>query len=345
MVEFVWSPERHAHAPVRFRQAVLTVTMIRSLSIDDHEHHGLGALSNELLFLVFEHMSSFPWMTAATRSIDPNASVTDVTAVKCELSALSQASRDGDLELVAMLLEHGDDPQAHWHNRTPLWHAALGGHLEVVSLLLRANAVVTIRDSKGASPLSNAISRDHWQATTLMLDHLQWEPRQVDEALQLAASLGASRTLEVLLTQLQLRRVIDGRSDNAVNEIECANSMSLLGAAAFGGHQQAVEVLLRHGANVNASSGGEWRYTALQLGAMQNHGHVVYALGDADADLDGFSAMNADHAALHVAASKSAFEAIEALVNLGANKHLRAVRWTDAETLSLGLADRLVGVL
>jgi len=51
--KFVWRPDRHRHAPSWMKQAVLTMTMIRSL-VD--ECSAMSMIPNELLFEIFSHL-------------------------------------------------------------------------------------------------------------------------------------------------------------------------------------------------------------------------------------------------------------------------------------------------
>jgi len=50
---FTWRPDRHRHAPSWMKQAVSTMTMIRSL-VD--ESSAMSMIPNELLFEIFSHL-------------------------------------------------------------------------------------------------------------------------------------------------------------------------------------------------------------------------------------------------------------------------------------------------
>jgi len=53
--KFVWRPDRHRHAPSWIKQAVLTMTMIRSV-VD--ECSAMSMIPNELLFEIFSHLEA-----------------------------------------------------------------------------------------------------------------------------------------------------------------------------------------------------------------------------------------------------------------------------------------------
>uniref|UniRef100_A0A1X7SWU7 Uncharacterized protein n=1 Tax=Amphimedon queenslandica TaxID=400682 RepID=A0A1X7SWU7_AMPQE len=63
---------------------------------------------------------------------------------------LSEAAKEGNIISVQSLLSQGANvnyqDQDHWDERTPLHIAALGGHNEVVSLLLSNGADPNIKD-------------------------------------------------------------------------------------------------------------------------------------------------------------------------------------------------------
>jgi len=98
------------------------------------------------------------------------AAIVGVTDPKLLARPLYFSARDGHAEIVALLLDHGADPDAELSFGTPLRIAARNGHAEIVALLL----------AKGADP--DATSGEQEQA-----------------ALHDAAELGRLATAELLL--------------------------------------------------------------------------------------------------------------------------------------------------
>jgi ankyrin repeat protein len=70
----------------------------------------------------------------------------------CRHAALALAAQHGHAEVVALLLEAGEEPdrynpEGHHAHATPLHHAALAGHLDVVRLLVERGARLDLRDT------------------------------------------------------------------------------------------------------------------------------------------------------------------------------------------------------
>jgi ankyrin repeat protein len=76
---------------------------------------------------------------------------------------LHYASREGHVNCVAMLLEHGSDVAAVTTagRATPLHRAAFTGRLDVIAMLLDANADASAVDADGETPLHKASARGH----------------------------------------------------------------------------------------------------------------------------------------------------------------------------------------
>lgn len=94
------------------------------------------------------------------------------------LSSLSQdelnyklldASRDGQLSIVKMLLDAGADVNAlNKYGDTPLLWASYNGHNEVVKLLLIAGADANIKNKMGTSALIYASRRNYKEMLKLL---------------------------------------------------------------------------------------------------------------------------------------------------------------------------------
>lgn len=71
---------------------------------------------------------------------------------------LGEAARDGQSNIVKLLLCHGADPDVQQHDGgyTPLMQAAVGGHIHVMRLLLEAGADPYQEDNEGFTALHHA---------------------------------------------------------------------------------------------------------------------------------------------------------------------------------------------
>jgi ankyrin repeat protein len=86
---------------------------------------------------------------------------------------LHDAALGGHRDLVALLLDHGADPEAREaeSGSTPLYVAASMGRLEVVELLLARGAVVNAANKSGATPLHAAMANGFGQVAAVLRAH------------------------------------------------------------------------------------------------------------------------------------------------------------------------------
>ncbi|XP_038049998.1 ankyrin repeat domain-containing protein 39-like isoform X2 [Patiria miniata] len=96
---------------------------------------------------------------------DPNA--TDSSGY----TALHYASRNGQLEIVRILLQHRANPNCATRSGgvTPLHRAAYSGHLDVVKLLLDRKASPSLRDQDGKCSLHKGAERGHLDICKLLV--------------------------------------------------------------------------------------------------------------------------------------------------------------------------------
>ena len=87
------------------------------------------------------------------------------------LTALFAASKNGHLEVVRLLLQaNADKDKAIFDGSTPLYKAAENGHWEVARLLLEASADKDKATHDGATPLYIAAETGHWEIARLLLE-------------------------------------------------------------------------------------------------------------------------------------------------------------------------------
>ena len=167
---------------------------------------------------------------------------------------LAIAARRGDLEKVAELVktanvngrhyhyQHAGEPPLEW---TPLWGAALNGHLPVVKLLVEHGAVVQLRVS-GTTPLFIAAAGNNTAVVAFLKSRggcIRTGGSMARSPLWVAAYRGNTAVVAWLIA-----RGVD------VNAQDAHRSRSPLWCAANNGHHDVAAALLAAGADVNLPS-------------------------------------------------------------------------------------------
>uniref|UniRef100_A0A665XAK2 Poly [ADP-ribose] polymerase n=1 Tax=Echeneis naucrates TaxID=173247 RepID=A0A665XAK2_ECHNA len=194
------------------------------------------------------------------------------------LIPLHNACSFGHSEVVSLLLCQGADPNArdNW-NYTPLHEAAIKGKIDVCIVLLQHGADPNIRNTDGKSALDLA------EPSTKAV--LTGEYKK-DELLEAARS-GNEEKLMALLTPLNVNcHASDGRKVRAETHIH-TNAVTAFGLvplhnACSYGHYEVTELLLKHGACVNAMD--LWQFTPLHEAASKNRVEVCSLLLSHGAD-------------------------------------------------------------
>jgi ankyrin repeat protein len=175
---------------------------------------------------------------------------------------------------------------------TALDQAAIDGDAEMTRLLIDAGARITV-------PAAIALER-HDDIERLVRDDpelLSMTSRRRWARLLVQASRRASGpVLERLLHTLTRYRAglsVVNVEDDEETAIDGASGHTPLHAAAFHGNDEAVDVLLRHGANPRARDG---KYCATPAGWAAYAGHTATANRILEADIDIFDAIDHDRA-------------------------------------------------
>uniref|UniRef100_A0A8D3D1H8 Ankyrin repeat domain 52a n=1 Tax=Scophthalmus maximus TaxID=52904 RepID=A0A8D3D1H8_SCOMX len=246
-------------------------------------------------------------------------------------TSLMLAVQGGHTDCVHFLLEKGALPDAmDKRGSTALHRGAVLGHDDCVTALLEHKASALCKDTQGRTPLHYAASRGHTEILASLvqgamatdpqdklLDNKQYTP------LHWAAYKGHEDCLEVLLefktfiheegnpfTPLHCA-LMNGHSGAAERLLECAGVQMIntrdakgrtpLHAAAFAEDVAGLQLVLRHGAEINAvDTSGR---SALMVAADKGHsGTVAILLHRAKADLTLLD--DNRNTALHLACSK-----------------------------------------
>ncbi|MBN3306983.1 ANS1A protein, partial [Amia calva] len=156
---------------------------------------------------------------------------------------------------------------------TPLHHAALNGHSEVVEALLRNEALTNIADNKGCYPLHLAAWKGDQRIVRLLIHQGPSHPKLNEQnndnetALHCAAQYGHSEVVRLLLEEL---------TDPTMRNNKFETPLDL---AALYGRLEVVKLLLN--AHPNLLSCNTKKHTPLHLAARNGHLPVVEVLLDA----------------------------------------------------------------
>ena len=198
--------------------------------------------------------------------------------LKALLRRLSQSSMhpplfepilNGDTDQVKKLLEEGEDKDKKWAVRghTPLTLAAERNNVDIVTVLLRYGADVSITYDEGWSPLMISAFRGNCEiASVLMANKANVEQRLEKTgatALILAVEQNQLKMVELLLEK-------GGANVNVTND----DGLSPLMKSAFEGNCEIASVLMAHKANVEQRS-EKTGHTALIIAVEENHHDFV----------------------------------------------------------------------
>ncbi|XP_072528608.1 ankyrin repeat and sterile alpha motif domain-containing protein 1B isoform X5 [Salminus brasiliensis] len=195
---------------------------------------------------------------------------------------------------------------------TPLHHAALNGHRDVVLKLLQFEASTNMADSKGCFPLHLAAWRGDVDIVRILIHHgpshcrVNEQNHEKETALHCAAQYGHSEVVCVLLQELT-----DPSMRNSHGETP-------LDLAALYGRLQVVRMLLS--AHPNLMSLNTRKHTPLHLAARNGHHSTVQALLEAGMDVN---TQTEKGSALHEAALYGKMDVVRLLLDSEIDVNIR----------------------
>uniref|UniRef100_A0A8C1CEG7 Ankyrin repeat and sterile alpha motif domain containing 1A n=1 Tax=Cyprinus carpio carpio TaxID=630221 RepID=A0A8C1CEG7_CYPCA len=235
---------------------------------------------------------------------------------------LLEAARTGNLAAVEKLLSARRQPivsalfDSIWRGPnvncvdstgyTPLHHAALNGHSEVVEVLLRNEALTNIADNKGCYPLHLAAWKGDQRIVKLLIHQGPSHPKLNEQnndnetPLHCAAQYGHTEVVQLLLEEL---------TDPTMRNNKFETPLDL---AALYGRLEVVKLLLS--AHPNLLSSNTKKHTPLHLASRNGHLPVVEVLLAAGVDLN---YQTEKGSALHEAALFGKTEVVQKLLNAG----------------------------
>uniref|UniRef100_A0A6J0UKZ4 Caskin-2 isoform X2 n=1 Tax=Pogona vitticeps TaxID=103695 RepID=A0A6J0UKZ4_9SAUR len=190
-------------------------------------------------------------------------------------SALHHAALVGSLELISLLLEAQATVDIKDINgMRPLHYAAWQGKVEPVRLLLRAAASVNTASLDGQIPLHLSAQYGHYEVSEMLLQH-QSNPCLVNKAkktpLDLACEFGRLKVAQLLLNSHMCVALLEGQSKDTSDP----NYTTPLHLAAKNGHKEIIRQLLKAGIEINKQTKTG---TALHEAALYGKTEVVRLL-------------------------------------------------------------------
>ncbi|KAF5901663.1 ankyrin repeat and sterile alpha motif domain-containing protein 1B isoform X2 [Clarias magur] len=195
---------------------------------------------------------------------------------------------------------------------TPLHHAALNGHREVVLKLLQFEASTNVPDNKGCFPLHLAAWRGDVDIVRILMHHgpshcrVNEQNHEKETALHCAAQYGHSEVVCVLLQEL---------TDSSMRNRRGETPLDL---AALYGRLQVVRLLLN--AHPNLMSLNTHQHTPLHLAARNGHHSTVQVLLEAGMDVNTETEKGS---ALHEAALYGKMDVVRLLLDSGIDVNIR----------------------
>ncbi|XP_052670258.1 ankyrin repeat and SAM domain-containing protein 1A isoform X5 [Harpia harpyja] len=195
---------------------------------------------------------------------------------------------------------------------TPLHHAALNGHKDVVEVLLRNDALTNVADCKGCYPLHLAAWKGDADIVKLLIhqgpSHTKVNEQNNDNetALHCAAQYGHTEVVKVLLEEL---------TDPTMRNNKFETPLDL---AALYGRLEVVKMLLN--AHPNLLSCNTKKHTPLHLAARNGHKTVVRVLLDAGMDSN---YQTEKGSALHEAALFGKTDVVQILLAAGIDVNIK----------------------
>ncbi|XP_045406111.1 ankyrin repeat domain-containing protein 23 isoform X2 [Lemur catta] len=120
-----------------------------------------------------------------------------------DLEMFLKAAAENQEALIDKFLADGGDPNAHDKlDRTPMFWACRGGHLDILKQLLNQGARVNARDKIWSTPLHVAVRTGHSDCLEHLIEcgaHLNAQDKEGDTALHEAVRHGRYKAMKLLL--------------------------------------------------------------------------------------------------------------------------------------------------
>jgi cytohesin len=191
----------------------------------------------------------------------------NIQSIGCTPLYAAAGVPDENDNLIGLLLEAGANPNTRGPDGQIALHAAVWGwKISVVELLVSAASDVNARDKKGMSPAMIAFELGHADMFDLMVVS------------------GATVSTDLMSAYKGNLSQVQSLIENGKAQGRLEQGLTLLHAAAAGGHTAIVDLLLTNGLDVRSKT--QEGYTALHYAAAGNHREVAELLLAKGADVN-----------------------------------------------------------
>lgn len=231
-------------------------------------------------------------------------------------AALYSAMEAGQKEAVAILLEHGADPNTKdWDNcnRTALHLAVQKESMEMVKLLIEKGADVSVVDCHGSTPLHLAVQEENREMVKLLIE----KGVNINAAARADLHTGAHGTplhIAVQKESMEMMRLLieEGANVSAPDHY----GLTALHLAVQKENMETVRLLIEEGADVSAAD--RYGLTALHIAAKHNLTAFI-EMPEINENEDLINAQTYGRTALYIATEKGHLDFALKLMNAGAD--------------------------
>jgi cytohesin len=250
--------------------------------------------------------------------------IDNVQSIGCTPLYVAAGVPDEKDDFVRLLLEAGANPNTRGPDgQIPLHAAARGAVISIVEMLVSAGSNVNVADKEGRTPAIIAFELGYYDKFDLMVAH------------------GATVSTDLMSAYKGNLSRVQSLIENGKAQGRFEQGLTLLHAAAAGGHTAIVDLLLTNGLDVRSKT--QKGYTALHYATAGNHREAAELLLAKGADVN---AEPGKHTPLHWAIGLQHKDMIDWLLARGANPNADggdywgtplhwAVWWWDVDTALL----------